>query len=274
MLKIQRIQDGNSPALRPFLSLRQPSEHKKKGIFVCQGEKNVSRLLNSRFEVLSMISTEEWVEKLRPLWEKRSEVIPTYVGPKALLKELIGFKMYHYVMAAGKVPAPPALETVLMTCPRPYFFAALDALTNADNMGAVIRNCGAFGAQALIVDGASCSPFMRRSVRSSMGAIFELPVVEVADLTRALKLLKKRGIRRFATSPDSSRKPINQANFEEDCCIILGSEGHGISNEVMEECDERVAIPIAGGTDSLNVASAAGIFFYEVAKQRGFKFQV
>lgn len=270
MLRKHIIHDTSLPGLAPFLTLRQTGEHREQGYFVCQGEKNVSRLLGSPFRVVSMIMTEEWFERLRPLWEVRSEEIEVYVGPRELLQKVIGFKLYQPLMAVGKIPAAPTLGDVLMTSARPYLFVAVDGISNADNLGGLMRNCGAFGAHALVVDSTSCSPFLRRSVRASMGAIFAIPILRAPRLVPVLQELGDRGIRRVASFPDTDRLDLAAVDLRGDTCLVFGSEGYGISAAVLEHCDERAAIPMHPNMDSLNVAHAAAVFLYEAVRQRGF----
>ena len=162
----------------------------------------------------------------------------------------------------------------------------MDGLTSAENLGALVRNCVAFGVQALIVGETSSSPFLRRAVRNSMGTIFQLPVIELAKLgqrhqfttkphatkltlAECLKDLRGRGVRCIAAHPHTDKKFLSQADFSGDCCLVFGSEGDGISPAVLAACDEAVAIPMPPDVDSLNVGAAAAVFLYEAARQRG-----
>jgi len=118
----------------------------------------------------------------------------------------------------------------------------------------------------------SSSPFLRRAVRNSMGAIFQLPVVELGKgnaetLAETLRALSKCGIRCIAAHPHGE-KFLTETDFAKDCCLVFGSEGLGISKEVLESCDEAVAIPMPKKVDSLNVGAAAAVFLYEVNRQR------
>jgi tRNA G18 (ribose-2'-O)-methylase SpoU len=101
-----------------------------------------------------------------------------------------------------------------------------------------------------------------------MGAIFHLPIVETANLIQTLGELRAQGIRVIAAHPHVEGRTLSQANFTGDCCIVFGSEGHGISSEVLKACDEAVAIPMPRNVDSLNVNAAAAVFLYEVSRQR------
>src|SRR5439155_2842844 len=112
-----------------------------------------------------------------PLLQARSEMIQVFLAEKSLLETLTGFSMYQGLLAVGKVPLPLSLEEILKPSARPWLLAAVDGLSSAENLGALVRNCSAFGVLALIVGETSSSPFLRRAVRSSMGTIFQLPII-------------------------------------------------------------------------------------------------
>jgi tRNA G18 (ribose-2'-O)-methylase SpoU len=115
----------------------------------------------------------------------------------------------------------------------------------------------------------SSSPFLRRAVRSSMGTVFQLPIVESTSLIGSLRDLRARGIRCVAAHPHVKGRVLSQAELSADVCLVFGSEGHGLSPATLAECDEAVAIPMPATVDSLNVGSAAAVFLYEVNRQRG-----
>jgi tRNA G18 (ribose-2'-O)-methylase SpoU len=285
MFHVHKITSLGLPELAPYRTMRRPLEHERQGIFVAEGEKVVRRLLESRFEIVSVLLPEKHLESFRPLLAARPENLNVYLADKKLLEQLIGFSMYQGVLAVGKIPPPAALDDILSHSPKPLLLAAVDALTSAENLGALVRNCVAFGVQALIVGETSSSPFLRRAVRNSMGTILQLPVVELAKLglrhqftvkphttdlklVECLKNLRARGIRCIAAHPHTDKKSLSQADFTGDCCIVFGSEGDGISKPVLEACDEAVAIPMPPAVDSLNVGAAAAVFLYEAARQR------
>jgi tRNA G18 (ribose-2'-O)-methylase SpoU len=282
---IQKISSFDSPELAPYRTMRRSAEHEAQGIFIAEGEKVTRRLLESRFTVVSIVLPEKHLKNYRPLLEARPEQVIVYLAEKPLLESLTGFSLFQGVLAIGKIPPPDSLAEILQKSPKPQLFVAVDALTNAENLGALVRNCVAFGVHGLIVGETSSSPFLRRSVRNSMGTIFQLPVVEVGTtrcaarssqrdgptqftLAQTLRDLRARGIRCIAAHPPASCKTISQANFSGDCCVVFGSEGHGLSAPVLEACDEAVAIPMANEVDSLNVGAAAAVFLYEVNRQR------
>jgi tRNA G18 (ribose-2'-O)-methylase SpoU len=272
MLRIEKISLFDAPELQPYATMRRPVAHELQGIFVAEGEKVVRRLLESHFTVISVVFTERHLADFRHLIESRPEQITVYLAEKKWLETLTGFVMFQGVLAVGKIPDQVSLDAVLRDCPEPRLIAAVDGLTNSENLGALVRNCAAFNAHALLVGETSSSPFLRRAVRNSMGAIFQLPVVELgkggaSTLANTLRVLRERGIRCIAAHPHGD-KLLTKADFEKDCCIVFGSEGLGLSNEVLESCDEAVAIPMPEKVDSLNVGAAAAVFLYEVNRQR------
>jgi tRNA G18 (ribose-2'-O)-methylase SpoU len=286
MFRIQNISSFDSPELQPYATMRRPAAHESQGIFVAEGTKVVRRLLESRFAVASVVLPEKWLEDFRPLLEARLEPITVYLADKKFLETLVGFSMFQGVLAVGKIPPPISLDDILSKNQKPLLLVAVDALTNAENLGALVRNCVAFGVQALIVGETSSSPFLRRAVRNSMGTIFQLPVIELAKLglrhrfktkphatrltlAECLKELRARAVRCIAAHPHTDKKVLSQADFSGDCCIVFGSEGDGISEPVLEACDEAVAIPMPPAVDSLNVGAAAAVFLYEANRQRG-----
>jgi tRNA G18 (ribose-2'-O)-methylase SpoU len=274
---IQTISSLELPQLAPYRTLRRAAEHAAQGIFVAEGDKVVRRLLESDFGVVSVLLPENRVAEFEPLVRDRPEKeIPVFaVTKKSVLEELVGFEMFQGVLAIGTIPKAATLKTILTQSPAPKLFAAVDGLTSAENIGLLVRNCVAFGVQALIVGETSSSPFLRRAVRNSMGTIFQLPVVELnlepaqKNLAGALKELRSQGVHCIAAHPHTEKMILSQADFTRDCCIVFGSEGSGLSPEVLAACGEAVAVPMADGVDSLNVGAAAAVFLYEAARQRG-----
>jgi tRNA G18 (ribose-2'-O)-methylase SpoU len=288
MLQIRNIESFDLPQLQPYRTMRRQTEQRQQGIFVAEGEKVVRRLLASRLEVVSVLLPEKWLQDLRPLLEARPEQIEVFVAEKKLLETLTGFSMYQGLLAVGRVPPPVSLAEILARSAQPYLLAAVDALSSAENLGALVRNCAAFNVQALLVGETSGSPYLRRAVRNSMGTVFRLTVVEFAELQlaagvrknpgaagspdtlkEALAWLRSRGCRCIAAHPHVKGCTLTQADFTRDCCIVFGSEGYGISPSVLEACDEAAAIPMPPTVDSLNVGGAAAVFLYEANRQRG-----
>jgi len=269
MLQIEKIESLDIPELIPYRTMRRQSEHEAQGIFVAEGEKVVRRLLESSFTVVSVLLPEKWLRLLKPLLLTRPEPVRAFVAEKELLETLTGFSMYQGLLAVGKIPARRSLEEILAHNTRPRLLAAADGLSSAENLGALVRNCAAFDVQALVVGETSASPFLRRAVRISMGTVFQLPIVESQVLSETLCGLRRRGVRCFAAHPHAKGRSLSFADFSGDCCIAFGSEGYGLSPNVLAACDEAIAVPMPATVDSLNVGSAAAVFLYEVSRQRG-----
>lgn len=269
MFEVHKIASFDLPELHPYATLRRSLDHERQGIFVAEGTKVVRRLLESEFTVLSVVLPQKWLEPFTPLLNARPEHLPVYiVEHKEVLEKLTGFSMFQGVMAVGRIPVFHSLESILARATSPRLLVAVDALTNAENLGALVRNCAAFNVQALIVGETSSSPFLRRAVRNSMGTIFQLPVVETRNLVEALQSLRGRGIRVTAAHPHTNQLTLTGADLAGDCCIVFGSEGLGITPAVLDACDEAAAIPMAPNVDSLNVGAAAAVFLYEANRQR------
>ena len=269
MFQTHRITSLDLPELAPYRTLKRPLEHREQGIFVAEGDKVVHRLLASQLEVVSVLLPDHRLGEYEPALRSRRETIPVFaVTDRRVLEELIGFEMFQGVLAVAKTPQPLALTALLGRTTSPRLFVAADGLTNAENIGLLARNCTAFGAQALIVGETCASPFLRRAVRNSMGTVFELPVIESRNLAASLGELRAHGVRCIAAHPHTDKRTVSLADFTNDCCIVFGAEGGGISPSILAECDEAVAIPMANNVDSLNVTGAAAVFLYEAQRQR------
>ncbi len=297
-MHIERVTGFDRPGLAPYATLRQSDELRRAGLFVAEGDKVVRRLLASDFGVVNVLLPERRLAEFEPLVRARPEDITIYIMEIEELEKLTGFPFFQGVLAVGKVPRVNTLDSVLATAPRPHLLVASDGLTNAENIGLLVRNCAAFGVHALLVDETTASPFLRRSVRNSMGTIFKLPVIECAaplerraslgtdndssdtepsnaqraagsgSLVRAITDLRARGVRVLAAHLAAGARTIHDIDLEGDCCVVFGNEGAGVSPAVLAACDEPVLIPMSGDVDSLNVGSAAAVFLYEAARQR------
>lgn len=247
--------------------MRAQFDHLSAGHFVAEGEKVVHRLLETDCRVHSVLLPPKWQAIYEPLLERRPECVDLFIAEKDVLQNLIGFSMYQGVLGLADVPQPCPLGDFKQYKP-PRLFAAIDRLSNAENVGSVVRNAAALGAQALLVGENCAHPYLRRAVRSSMGTIFKLPYRVSNSLPADLRALRQSGVRCLAAHPHTDRRTLWDADFRGDCCIVLGAEGDGIRPEVLEACDEAVLIPMSQEIDSLNVGAAAAVFFAEAARQR------
>jgi tRNA G18 (ribose-2'-O)-methylase SpoU len=266
---IRTILSLDEPGLDPYRTLRRPLSHRRQGLFVAEGEKVVRRLLENDVEMVSALMTGDLLARYRDLLERRRESIPVLIAGKKLLEEIVGFKCHQGIMAVGTVPPQLTLETIAAASRRPRILAATDHLTSAENTGVLVRNCAAFGVCGLMVGETSADPWLRRSVRNSMGTIFKLPIHYTENLAVTLRTLRLHfGFRVFAAHPRQGSAPLFATDLSGDCCIVFGSEGDGISPAVLDACDEMVAVPMAEGIDSLNVACASATIIYEAIRQR------
>ena len=266
---INLVQSLDAPELHWYLTLKRVDEHEQAGILVAANIKVIKRLLASNYSVVSALLTPAWFEKLEPQLRARPENIAVFVAEPAMLETITGYKLHQGALAVATIPPQPDLETLLNNSPRPLLLAAVEGIAFAENLGAVVRNCAAFGAHGLIVGETCGSPFQRRAVAGSMGTIFEQPVVQVPNLVAALNTLRARGVRCFAAHLDSAAKKLSAADFRGDCCLVFGAEGPGITPAVLAACDDMVEIPMPSHMNSLNVAVASGVFLYEATRQRG-----
>lgn len=269
-LRIQSVQSLDAPELALYLTLKRVEEHERAGVLVAANIKTVKRLLASRYAVVSVLVKPAWLEKLEPQLRARPEAeLPVYVAEQKLLETITGYKMHQGALAAAKIPPLPDFETLLANSPRPLLLAAVEGIASAENLGAVVRNCAAFGAHFLIVGETCGSPFQRRAVAGSMGTIFEQPLVRAENLVATLATLRARGVRCLAAHPRPGARRLSQVDLRGDCCLVFGAEGPGLSAAVLAGCDDAVEIPMPNHMNSLNVAVATGVFLYEATRQRG-----
>lgn len=244
-------------------------EHERAGVLVATNAKVVQRLLASRFQVISALLTPAWLEKLEAKLGARPEEIIVYVAERPLLESITGYQMHQGALAVAKIPPQPTFEALLESSPRPLLLAAVEGIASAENLGAVVRACAAFGVHFLIVGETCGSPFQRRAVSGSMGTIFEQPVVHVDSLAGKLNELRSRGVRCLAAHPRPGAKKISAVDLRGNCCLVFGAEGPGLTEATLAACDDMVEIPMPSHMNSLNVASAAAVFLYEATRQRG-----
>ena len=263
------------PELLPYKTLRRPVQHIREGIFIAEGERVVRRLIESDITIISMLMTPEWFTKLSfkddtvtadsSSFASQSKI---YIAEKHLLESIVGFNLHQGIMAVAKLPAELSLDEMINKIPKPHLLVAMDGLVNAENVGVVVRNCAGFGVDGIIVGKTSSSPYLRRAVRNSMGTVFNIPIVHSLDLAESLLSIKKVYNTRIIAGHLEEKNSIFTADLSGNICIVLGNEGEGISKTVLNVCDLSVTIPMMNNTDSLNVASASAVFFYESRKQR------
>ncbi len=256
-----------APGLAPYRTLRRPVEHEREGIFVAEGGHVVRRLFVSPLEVLSVLATPEWFETLRCEIDRRGTELTVYIACRHVLESVVGFALHQGVMAVGRIPPQPDLVPLVAAARRPRLVVALDGVTNPENVGVIVRTAAGFEAVAVVAGETAASPWLRRAVRNSMGAVLGLAAGRVDDLVATLAALRRScGLQMVAAAIGG--RPVWEAELGADCCVVLGHEGTGLRPEIQAACDQVVAIPMPAGIDSLNVASAAAVVLYEVRRQQ------
>ncbi len=265
---IHRITSLDIPELQPYRTLRRPQEHLDEGIFVAEGAKVVQRLLATQLPVVSLLVTEEWLQKLS------TETPPTrlpndiFVADKGVLETIVGFRMHQGIMGVAKVPSEPGLDELVHSSPSPRLFAALDGLVFAENVGVVVRNCRAFGVQGILVGETSASPYLRRAVRNSMGTVFHMPVIHAIALSETLLTLRSKHNISVIIADAHTETSLYDVDYRKDICLVFGNEDAGTSASVTSAATTAIKIPMKEGVDSLNVASASAAILAEVSRQR------
>jgi tRNA G18 (ribose-2'-O)-methylase SpoU len=265
MHNVHHITSLDATGIQPYRTLRRPLEHQRRGLLVAEGEKVVRRLLSSPLQVRSLLLTPEWRERMTPLLEAGAAPgAEIFVTSRALLQEIVGFRFHQGIMALAEVPPEPMTDAL----PSPHLLVALDGLAHAENVGVVLRNAAALGADGIIVGETSASPFLRRAVRNSMGAVFRLPVFHPASLSRMLGELWEHHGTRIIAADASGSTPLAEAELGGNLCVVVGNEQEGIAPEILERCTARVRIPMDREIDSLNVASALAVLLYAIRTLR------
>ena len=260
------IADMEAAELRIFTEL---SENQLKhyyephgGLFIAESEKVTERAYASGCVPVAMLAEEKYAEhRIVRLFQ---ETIPVYLAPYSVLKDLVGYPMTGGMICAMRRPELPRVEELLEGKRR---IAVLDHVTNQTNVGAIIRSAAALGIEALLVTESSGDPLYRRSIRVSMGTVFQIPWSIVPDGSY-IPLLAAHGFTTGAMALEENSVPVDDPSLRsaEKLALILGSEGYGLPASVIKASDCTVKIPMAEGVDSLNVAAAAAVAFWSVLR--------
>jgi tRNA G18 (ribose-2'-O)-methylase SpoU len=235
--------------------------------FIAEGEHIVRRLLASEFTIESLLLAERRVGEMAPL--TRPE-LPVYAVRQELMNEILGMKFHSGVLACGVRKPPPPLEKVILRDRLQLTLVICPDITNVENIGSMVRIAAAFGVDAMILGEQCHDPFWRQSIRVSMGAIFNLPLVQSRDLMRDLHQLRQDyGVQLAATVLDQDAEPLSRAPRPAKLGLLFGSEPQGLSPAYVAACDRRLTIPMHLGTDSLNVAVATAVFLYHFTNEAG-----
>lgn len=250
------IDDPADPRLEPYRDIRERDLVGRRGLFVAEGE-TVLRVLagQERHRPLSVLIADRRRAKLAPILEALPAGTPVYLAGQAVLDEVAGFPLHRGVLALAERTAEPDIETLLAGLRPDALVIALVGIANHDNMGGLFRNAAAFGVDAVLLDTTCCDPLYRKAIRVSVGGVLRVPFARAAgDL---VGLLERHGFTPLALTPAGETALADLPPIRRPA-LLLGAEGPGLPEAILARC-RGVAIPMAEGFDSLNVAVAAGI---------------
>ncbi|MBI3232471.1 MAG: RNA methyltransferase [Bacteroidetes bacterium] len=239
-----------------------PQSHTETRVFIAEGTKTTRALLKSDLKIVSVFALPEFYEEYSELIKRRN--IPQeqlFASDKTVMNDIVGFRLHEGVMAIGVQPSSVLIEEIKFPA------VALIGIVNSENVGAIIRNCAAFGVKSVIVDAATSSPYLRRAVRVSMGAVFSLNIHFEKNIQKVLSILRNdSGVSIISAELTDYSKNIHGFEFPKKSVILFGSEGKGIARDILEMSESVISIPIETEIDSLNVAAASAIILYELRK--------
>lgn len=253
------VTDPDDPRLAIYRDLPQRNLTRQSGLFIAEGEKVVERLIASDFEVESILAESPFAEKYESRVPERA---PIYVASREVLMKTIGFHFHRGILACGRRKRPSSLSEVLKRLSSQTTLVVCPDVQDPTNLGSIIRSTAAFGCDGIILGPKCADPFSRRVLRVSMGAALHLPIVESADLASDIKRLIESDCDLIAAVVDPAAEPLAASHRGPRMALLLGSEGHGLSDEWLQLAHRRVTIPMQLGIDSLNVAIAAAVLLY------------
>lgn len=230
------------------------------GLFVAEGEKVIRSAIGAGYPVRSLLVTPERLAGLGDL--ARSCQAPVYVVSPRVAEGLTGYRVHRGALASMERRPLPALGEVLHGARR---IVILEDIVNHENVGAIFRCAAGLGFDAAVLAPRCADPLYRRSVKVSMGAVFEMPYARMRDWRGGLDQVRAAGFRLLALTPAADAQPIGEVRAAGRLGLLLGTEGDGLSARWLDAADARVRIPMRRGVDSLNVASAAAIACYLLA---------
>ena len=260
-MPIIRIEEPSDPRLAPYFNLR--SGQNTPASFIIESTRLVHRLLDSHFQTLSLLVTEARLDSLRPCLKPE---IPVYVVSKAALRETVGFDLHRGCLAHAKAPEVTLVEELGSSPPR--LVVMLEGLADPANVGAIIRNAAAFGADLVIADPKGASPYTRKATRASAGQIFNLPVA-ICEPALAIDVLRKQlqGVKIIATTGRRGTQGLDKVALGECNVLVFGNEGTGVSDNLRNVADACGRIAIADHVDSLNAAAASAVALHIIGSR-------
>ncbi len=269
MAPVIDITDPGDPRVDDFRDLnsvdRRPDLPSGKGLVIAEGVLVVQRMLASRFAPHAFLGTERRLIELAA--DLAGVPVPFYRASAEVMAEVVGFHLNRGVLGAARRPQELTVEQVLSGA---RTVAVLEGVNDHENLGSIFRNAAGLGVDGVLFGAGCADPLYRRAVRVSMGHALLVPFARAQNWPQELKLLKDSDFRTLAMTPDP-RVPtlaeVMDGLAGEKVAVLVGAEGPGLTETAMRAADVRVRIPMSRGTDSLNVATAAALAFYERARQ-------
>ena len=274
-MKIIEVTDLNRPELAVYaeLSERQLATiyEPEEGLFIAESPKVIERALDGGYEPVSFLAEKGQLAEAEEILD-RMEDVPIYVAPDEILTKLTSYHLTRGLWCTMRRRTLPTIEEVCQGAKR---IAILEEVVNPTNVGALFRCAAALGMDAVILTGGCSDPLYRRASRVSMGTVFQIPWTMLSKKDgvwpeQAMKTLKEMGFKTAAMAlrEDSVGIDAPQLNSEGKLAIVLGTEGDGLAGDTIADCDYTVMIPMAHGVDSLNVAAAGAVAFWQLGHQR------
>lgn len=270
MANIKEVTDFSDPELDIYarltevqlLNRREPD----KGIFIAESPKVIERALNAGCVPISFLMETRHVENQAKQLIARCGDIPVFTAELDVLTQLTGFKLTRGMLCAMYRPKLPTVEDI---CKNARRVAVLEDVMNPTNVGAIFRSAAALGIDAVVLTSASSDPLYRRSIRVSMGTVFQVPWTYLGE--GGISELRRLGFKTAAMALKSDSLPIYDPRLAkiDKLAIVLGTEGDGLAAGTIADCDYTVLIPMSHGVDSLNVAAASAVAFYQLAALDG-----
>ena len=263
-MQIIEINSLSHPGVEVFSTLTEAQLRNRlepqKGIFIAESPKVIHVALNAGYEPLALLCERKHIEGDAASLIERCGDIPIYTGERELLASLTGYTLTRGVLCAMRRPVPKSVEEVCQGAKR---IAVIDGVVDTTNIGAIFRSAAALGIDAVLLTPSSCDPLNRRAVRVSMGSVFLLPWTWLEAPISSLRTL---GFRTAAMALSDNSVPLDHPSLKDEprLAIVLGTEGDGLSTQVIEETDYVVRIPMWHEVDSLNVAAASAVAFWEL----------
>lgn len=265
------VDDPADPRLDDFRDLnsvdRRPDLPSGKGLVIAEGVLVVQRMIASRFVPRALLGTDRRLAELGD--DLNGLAAPFYRVSAEVMAEVVGFHLNRGVLASAS-RAPDLSVSEVLDGARTV--AVLEGVNDHENLGSVFRNAAGLGVDGVVFGSGCADPLYRRAVRVSMGHALLVPFARAQEWPQDLKLLKGNGFRLLAMTPDPAAQTLAEAMVQlsdHRVAILVGAEGPGLKEHTMRSSDVRVRIPMSRGTDSLNVATAAALAFYERDRLRG-----